>query len=223
MMPNSEMLVFLCRYLPLRGESSPAPLVLCSGRTRLPSNERGPEFLSIYLFICFQVWYAMCERKFGSFTNVQDWRGCGRVSYKVVHSVLSHFENLVGFWRGVGNGCHGSLVAFEWQSYKIVGYRVIPARLGSYKVRKVPFIEIGWIGVSQKEMPVCLLDPDWAQLVPESIRNGVNGSSPLSQPLQIPVSPASASQGRLPSLYLFLVILMASSSFAPVLTPKRPR
>lgn len=76
-------------------------------------------------------------------------------------------------------------------------------------MRKVPFIEIGWIGVSQKEMPVCLLDPDWAQLVPgllddESIiRNGVNGPT-LSQPLQIPVPPqsatrnaASTSEGRL--------------------------
>ena len=155
-----------------------------------------------------QVWYPMCERQFGSFTNVRDWWGYGRVSYKIVHSVLSHFGNLIGFWRGVGNGGHGALLVFEWHSYKIVGYRVIPARLGSYKVRKVPFIEIGWIGVSQKEMPVCLLDPDWAQLVPvlvdgESVKNGLNGSA-LSQPLQIPVPLQSAArkeacnpQGRL--------------------------
>ncbi|KAG0567371.1 hypothetical protein KC19_7G130100 [Ceratodon purpureus] len=140
----------------------------------------------------------MCERQFGSFTNIRDWWSCGRVSYKVVHSVLSHFANLIGFWRGVGNGSHGSLVVFEWHSYKIVGYRIIPARLASYKVHKVPFVEIGWIGVSQKEMPVCLLDPDWAQLVPglvdgENTRNGVNGST-LSQPLQIPISPQSAAR-----------------------------
>jgi hypothetical protein len=135
---------------------------------------------------------------------VRDWWSCGRVSYKAVHSVLSHFANLIGFWRGVGNASHGSLVLFEWHSYNIVGYRVIPAQLGSYKVHKVPFIEIGWIGVSQKELPVCLLDPDWAQLVPGLVdENGVSGST-SSQPLQIPVSPQSRkgggnSQGRLPS------------------------
>lgn len=88
---------------------------------------------------------------------------------------------------------------FEWHSFKIVGYRVVPARLGSYKVRKVPFMEIGWIGVSHKEMPACLLDPDWAQLVPEILGvdgNGRNEASEphLSQPLQIPVSPKSAAR-----------------------------
>lgn len=146
-----------------------------------------------------KIWYPMCERRFGGVTNVHEWWGRGRISYKVVHSVLSHFGNLVGFWRGVGNGCHGSLVVFEWHSFKIVGYRVVPARLGSYKVRKVPFMEIGWIGVSHKEMPACLLDPDWAQLVPEILGvdgNGRNEASEphLSQPLQIPVSPKSAAR-----------------------------
>lgn len=147
----------------------------------------------------------MCERQYGSFTNIRDWWGSGRVSYKVVYSVLSRFNNLIGFWREVGSS-HGSLVAIEWHSYKIVGYRVIPARLGSYKVRKLPFIQIGWIGVSQKEMPICLLDPDWAQLGNDSNTERIN-SFPSSQPLQIParnaatstspVSPASTSQGRL--------------------------
>lgn len=54
--------------------------------------------------------------------NVCDWWGCGCVLYKVVYFVLFYFENLVGFWRGVGNGCYGFFVVFEWYLYKIVGY-----------------------------------------------------------------------------------------------------
>ena len=145
-----------------------------------------------------QVWYPMCERQFGSVTSIRDWWSCGRASYKVVYSVLSHFANLIGFWRGVGNGSHGSLAVFEWRAYKIVGFRVVPARLGSYKVRKVPFLEIGWIGVSQKEVPVCLLDPDWAQLVPGLLEDVRANGSTLSQPLQIPVSPQSRKGACIP-------------------------
>ena len=162
----------------------------------------------------------MCERRFGSATDICKWGAGGRVSSKVIHSVLSHFENVVGFWRGVENVRHGSLVVFEWDSCKIAGYRITPARSSTYEVCKVPFVAIGWIGVSHKQRPVCLLDPDWAQLVPglldvRSSSNSVNGSlgegRRSTRPLQIPVSPTSPAAKGASSSSGVLTIFQLSS------------
>ncbi|BFI29305.1 hypothetical protein MPTK2_3g01350 [Marchantia polymorpha subsp. ruderalis] len=103
-----------------------------------------------------KVWLPMCERKWGAQTSVQKW-GRGRVPFKVLHALLTKLENLVGFWRGVGHGGHGSLVTFEWGPHYVVGFRVTPSRPSCYEVCKIPFV---WVGVSQTGAQVCVFDPD---------------------------------------------------------------
>lgn len=128
----------------------------------------------------------MCERRWGSSTQVWSWVTNGSVPFKFLHTFLTRFENLVGFWRGVENGGHGNLVVFDWGPHNITGFRVLPATPGTFKVCKLPFV---WIGLSRDGNPVCLMHLDSAHFV-----HPVNGkktlkaseSQPSSRPLQIP-------------------------------------
>ncbi|KAH9539784.1 hypothetical protein CY35_15G075500 [Sphagnum magellanicum] len=132
------------------------------------------------------VWLPMCERRWGSSTQVWSWVTNGSVPFKFLHTFLTRFENLVGFWRGVENGGHGNLVVFDWGPHNITGFRVLPATPGTFKVCKLPFV---WIGLSRDGNPVCLMHLDSAHFV-----HPVNGkttlkaseSQPSSRPLQIP-------------------------------------
>ncbi|KAL2636451.1 hypothetical protein R1flu_007930 [Riccia fluitans] len=123
---------------------SPSDIVACAGVCR---------HLRFFCKDDHKVWLPMCERKWGAQTSVHKW-GRGNVFFRVLYSMLMKLENLVGFWRGVG---HGSLVAFEWGSHYVMGFRIIPSRPGSYEVYKIPFV---WVGVSENGSQVCLCDPD---------------------------------------------------------------
>lgn len=102
-----------------------------------------------------KVWLPMCERRWGLFTHLANW-GNARISYKLLYRTLIRWENLIGFWRRVGNGRWGSLALFEWAPHCIVGHKVVPAVSGSYGVRKIPFL---WMGISEDGQPMSLLDP----------------------------------------------------------------
>ncbi|XP_057832252.2 F-box protein At3g12350 isoform X2 [Cryptomeria japonica] len=104
-----------------------------------------------------KVWMAMCEKRWGAKTDVKKW-GNVKISYMVLYQVLDKWDNLVGFWRGVGRGGHGPLVTFDWGHNCLIGTRIIPVRPGSYEVRKVPFL---WLGVSSHGKGLCFIDPDW--------------------------------------------------------------
>ncbi|CAM6117086.1 unnamed protein product [Calypogeia fissa] len=126
---------------------SPQDIVKCSAVCR---------YLKAFCKDDKKIWLPMCERRWGTKTSVQNW-GRRNVAFKVLYSVLTTLENLVGFWRGVDHGASGSLVVFEWGSHYVSGFRVSPSRPSSYAVCKVPFV---WIGVSEMGRPVCFFDPD---------------------------------------------------------------
>ncbi|KAH9303820.1 hypothetical protein KI387_008224, partial [Taxus chinensis] len=104
-----------------------------------------------------KVWFAMCERRWGAKTEVKKW-GNGKIKYRVLYEFLEKWENLVGFWRGVGQGRLGPLVTFDWGNYSMIGNRIIPVMPGSYEVRKVPFL---WMGISSEGKGLCFIDPNW--------------------------------------------------------------
>lgn len=107
-----------------------------------------------------KVWPPMCERRWGSRTNLSRW-GNGRIPYRLLYGTLARWENLIGFWRGVGNGGCGFLTLFEWAPHRIVGYKVVPAGLDNYGVRKIPFL---WMGIFEDGQIMCFLDPAFKRL-----------------------------------------------------------
>eukprot|EP00249_Psilotum_nudum_P005276 c18728_g1_i2 orf=198-1742(+) len=102
-----------------------------------------------------KVWVAMCERRWGKLTNLMLWSQAP-ISFRLLYMTLGRWENLIGFWRGVGNRGWGSLVLFVWSARYIIGYKIVPAGTGSYGICKVPFL---WMGISSWGQPMCLIDP----------------------------------------------------------------
>ncbi|KAH7372897.1 hypothetical protein KP509_17G027600 [Ceratopteris richardii] len=113
-----------------------------------------------------KAWTAMCCRRWGSFTSPLLW-GKGQVSFTLLYTTLSRWEHLIGFWRGVGNGF---LALFEWGPDFIVGYKVLPAGLDTYAVRRIPFL---WMTVSPNGEVACLLDPTFKKLGKSTLKSSL--------------------------------------------------
>uniref|UniRef100_A0A803M2M4 F-box protein n=1 Tax=Chenopodium quinoa TaxID=63459 RepID=A0A803M2M4_CHEQI len=96
------------------------------------------------------VWYAMCDRRWGSKTQIRKW-GDGKIGFILLYKTLSEYENLVGYWRrsgGIaGGGIFGDapLVLFEWGESCVTGSRLSPSKDGSYNVIKSPFIRLSHV------------------------------------------------------------------------------
>lgn len=104
-----------------------------------------------------RVWLAICERRWGTSTEIRRW-GNGKIKYRLLYDILERWHNLIGFWRGVGHGGNGPLVVFDWGAYSVVASRIMPARVGGYEVRKVPFL---WTGLSGEGKGLSFVNPDW--------------------------------------------------------------
>ncbi|CAI6003677.1 unnamed protein product [Closterium sp. NIES-64] len=93
-----------------------------------------------------RLWQPACDRRWGHVTSLHTWlspphqssqlpfdqqphdQQHGKLtSFKSLYYVLDTWESLIGFWRGVGDGGLGSLVAFQWRDGYIEGVRVLPA------------------------------------------------------------------------------------------------
>ncbi|CAA6653558.1 unnamed protein product [Spirodela intermedia] len=107
-----------------------------------------------------RLWFAMCDRRWGSKTLIRCWGGDGgSVRFPLLYKVLDRWENLIGFWRRIGRGDDGTppLVFFEWGSSFITGSRVSPSsEPGSYDVVKIPFL---WMSLSPRGDPVSFVHP----------------------------------------------------------------
>ncbi|KAF3778810.1 F-box protein [Nymphaea thermarum] len=101
-----------------------------------------------------KVWLSMCQRRWGSKTHVKKWSN-GRIRYRVLYKTLEKYENLIGFWRRIGQG-GAPLVFFEWGESFITGSRVLSYQDGSYEVVKIPFL---WMGLSTDGDPLNLRNP----------------------------------------------------------------
>ncbi|KNA17339.1 hypothetical protein SOVF_080460 [Spinacia oleracea] len=102
-----------------------------------------------------RVWYAMCDRRWGSKTQIRKW-GDGKIGFRFLYKTLSEYENLIGFWRrsggvsgGVGIFGEAPLVFFEWGESCVMGSRILPSKDGSYNVIKSPFIRLSLSGDGQ--------------------------------------------------------------------------
>ncbi|XP_059279442.1 F-box protein At3g12350 [Lycium ferocissimum] len=114
-----------------------------------------------------KLWFSMCQRKFGSKTQINKW-GNGKISYKLLYTTLLVYENLIGFWRRSGAECDSPLIFFEWGPFYLAGSRVKPSRNGSYEVVKLPFL---WMGITSKGEIVNYLDPDGKVELTENAMN----------------------------------------------------
>ncbi|GAB4852358.1 hypothetical protein Ancab_016550 [Ancistrocladus abbreviatus] len=117
-----------------------------------------------------KLWYAMCERKWGSKTNIRKW-GSGKIGYKLLFKILTEYENLIGFWRHSGapnsnNLSDSPLVFFEWGPSCVTGSRVSPSENGTYNVIKSPFI---WMSLSSQGEALNYLDPDCRARLSDSL------------------------------------------------------
>ncbi|KAK8624262.1 hypothetical protein V6N13_065612 [Hibiscus sabdariffa] len=57
-----------------------------------------------FVFLCrndTKLWFNMCHRRWGSKTHISKWGG-GNITYKLLYKTLTHWENLIGFWRHCG-------------------------------------------------------------------------------------------------------------------------
>ncbi|PHU20684.1 hypothetical protein BC332_11835 [Capsicum chinense] len=102
-----------------------------------------------------RLWFNMCDRKWGSKTQIDKW-GNGKISYKLLYNTLLEYENLIGFWCRNGAESDSPLIFFEWGPFYVAGSRVKPARTGTYKVVKLPFL---WMGITPKAEIVNYLNP----------------------------------------------------------------
>lgn len=122
-----------------------------------------------------RVWLAVCQRRWGASTEVRSW-GSGKIEYRLLYDILERWDNLVGFWRGVGHGGNGPLVVFDWGPCCIVASRIMPVKVGSYEVCKVPFL---WTGVSGEGKSLSFINPDWLPDSGFSKGKGIEGGSGL--------------------------------------------
>ncbi|KAM7480988.1 hypothetical protein LguiB_005571 [Lonicera macranthoides] len=109
-----------------------------------------------------KLWFSMCDRKWGSKTHIKKWDN-GKITYKQLYKTLSEFDNLIGFWRGSGQGNNAGfhspllLVFFEWGPSFISGSRVSPTKSGNYSIVKAPFM---WMSITTSGEKVSFLDPE---------------------------------------------------------------
>ncbi|ERN18630.1 hypothetical protein AMTRI_Chr12g272840 [Amborella trichopoda] len=104
-------------------------------------------------------WRAICHRRWGSKTQIEKW-GDGQISYKLLYKTLEKWENLIGFWRIIGQE-NGPLVMFDWGAFCLTGSRVSSLGCCSYEVRKVPFL---WLGLSHDASPLNFFDPEYGHV-----------------------------------------------------------
>lgn len=92
-----------------------------------------------------KVWLAMCERRWGSETQIREW-GMGKIAYRLLYKTLDEWENLIGFWRRSGSAAarisSPALIFFEWGPSFLSGFRVFPSEGGTYRVKKTPFLRM---------------------------------------------------------------------------------
>ncbi|GMH16462.1 hypothetical protein Nepgr_018303 [Nepenthes gracilis] len=136
-----------------------------------------------------KLWYAMCDRKWGSKTNINKW-GSGKVGYKILYKTLNEYENLIGFWRRSGetnSNISGrlQLVFFEWGRSCVTGSWVSPSKDDTYNVIKSPFI---WMSLSPEGEALNYLNPDY--------RAGLSGSLDASEKDLIYVSVSFIGKGH---------------------------
>ncbi|KAF8410237.1 hypothetical protein HHK36_002760 [Tetracentron sinense] len=107
-----------------------------------------------------KLWFSLCDKKWSSKTQIRKW-GNGKIGFKLLYKTLNEWENLIGFWRRIGQGnvviSTSPLVFFEWGPCFVTGSRVLPSKTGTYRVIKTPFL---WMGLSPSGDPVNFLDPD---------------------------------------------------------------
>ncbi|KAJ4961615.1 hypothetical protein NE237_021525 [Protea cynaroides] len=115
-----------------------------------------------FLFLCRSdgmLWFSMCDRRWGSKTHIRKW-GNGRIGFKLLYKTLCQWENLIGFWRRIGQASSigvstPPLVFFEWGPSFVTGYKVSPSKTGTYQVVKTPFL---WMALSPSGQPLIFLD-----------------------------------------------------------------
>ncbi|KAI0516478.1 hypothetical protein KFK09_009153 [Dendrobium nobile] len=103
------------------------------------------------------LWLALCERRWGSKTELRRWSAIPSPRF---YKTLDRWEHLIGFWRRIGSGIPGTppLVFFEWSHSCIIGSRISPSTFAaSYAIRKVPFL---WLGLSAAGETLSYLHPD---------------------------------------------------------------
>ncbi|GFY96018.1 F-box family protein [Actinidia rufa] len=93
---------------------------------------------------------------------IKKW-GNGKITYRQPYNTLAEYDNLIGFWRRSGQVKKVNspppppLVFFEWGPSFVTGSRVSPAKTGTYKVVKAPFL---CLSVMADGNPVSFLDPE---------------------------------------------------------------
>ncbi|XP_043709111.1 F-box protein At3g12350 isoform X2 [Telopea speciosissima] len=115
-----------------------------------------------FQFLCRSdgmLWFSMCDRRWGSKTHITKW-GNGRIGFKLLYKTLCQWENLIGFWRRIGQpstigDSTPPLVFFQWGPSFLTAYRVSPSKTGTYQVVKTPFL---WMGLSPTGQPLIFLD-----------------------------------------------------------------
>ncbi|CAA6657536.1 unnamed protein product [Spirodela intermedia] len=144
-------------------ESSPSPMTFCDFpedvQLAVLSFLRPAEIAAFactsrrFASLCAQdrLWFAMCDRRWGSKTRIRSWiRGGSRsIPFALLYRSLNRWEKLIGFWRRIAREWGASsLVFFEWGPCFITGSFVAESpEAGSYGVLKVPFL---WIGLSPR-------------------------------------------------------------------------
>ncbi|XP_073134615.1 F-box protein At3g12350-like [Henckelia pumila] len=105
-----------------------------------------------------RLWFLKCTRRWGSQTRIQRWGGGGggKISYKNLFRFLDQHECLIGFWRSDHEARSSPpLVLFEWGSFYIVGYHILPPKRGGCGLSKKPFL---WITASSNGKALNYLD-----------------------------------------------------------------
>ncbi|XP_059636414.1 F-box protein At3g12350-like [Cornus florida] len=109
-----------------------------------------------------KLWFSICDRKWGSKTQINKWVNTSKITYKHVHKILIHYESLIGFWRRTGQpnstGSNSApLVFFEWGPSFVSGSTVSPSKTGTYRVTKAPFL---WLSIGPEGEPLNFLYPE---------------------------------------------------------------